>query len=185
MDNIELLISESIKTGKWLDISYQNSQNETTYYWIAIKDIDLKKILLIVEMFNDQKSIDCLEATIRFDRILSAKLLDFTTYDVPEELIQKIEHNKEDAEWLKFESFNNNILRYYLKCNELDNDPFQKDSCLIEGIDKRETIPEPKATTHVSVSSSPLETDYELESDDCFKLYSCPANKRVKVEEEQ
>ncbi len=136
MDNIELLISESIKTGKWLDISYQNSQNETTYYWIAIKDIDLKKKILIVEMFNDQKSIDCLEATIRFDRILSAKLLDFTTYDVPEELIQKIEHNKEDAEWLKFESFNNNILRYYLKCNELDNDPFQKDSCLIEGIDK-------------------------------------------------
>ncbi len=111
MDNIELLISESIKTGKWLDISYQNSQNETTYYWIAIKDIDLKKKLLIVEMFNDQKSIDCIEATIRFDRILSAKLLDFTTYDVPEELIQKIEHNKEDAEWLKFESFNNNILR--------------------------------------------------------------------------
>lgn len=47
-------------------------------------------------MFNDQKSIDCLEATIRFDRIISARLLDFTTYDVPEELIliscgQKVE----------------------------------------------------------------------------------------------
>ena len=142
MNNIELLISESIKTGKWLDISYKNNKNEITYYWISIKDIDLKKKLLIVKMFNDQKSINCLEATIKFDRILSAKLLDFTIYDPPENLIKKIEQNKEDAKWLKYETFNNNILRYYLKCNELDNDPFQKDFCLIEGIDKTKLLNE-------------------------------------------
>ncbi len=39
MNNIELLISESIKNGKWLDISYKNQKNEITYYWIVIKDI--------------------------------------------------------------------------------------------------------------------------------------------------
>ena len=136
MKNIELVLSEGIKTGKWIDISYKNSQNETTYYWIAIKDIDLKKRIIYASIFNDQKSLNCLDAIIKFDNILSAKLLHFTTYDTPLELINKIEKNREDAKWLKYESFNNNILRYYLKCNDLDNDPFQKDTFLISGVDK-------------------------------------------------
>ena len=134
--NIELVISEGIKNGKWIYISYKNNQNEITYYWIAIKDIDLKKRILYVSIFNDQKSLDSLEAIIKFEKILSAKLLEFTTYETPIALINKIEKNHEDAKWLKYESFNNNILRYYLKCNELDNDPFQKDTFLISGIDK-------------------------------------------------
>ena len=136
MKKIELVISEAIKNGKWIDISYKNNQNETTYYWIAIKDIDLKKKNIYAKIFNDQKSLDSLDATIKYDNILSAKLLEFTTYETPLELINKIENNREDAKWLKYESFNNNILRYYLKCNELDNDPFQKDTFLITGIDK-------------------------------------------------
>ena len=136
MKNIELTISESIKTGKWIDISYKNKNNEITYYWISINDIDLNNKTLKVNIFNDQKSFDCLNAFISVDRILSAKLLDFTTYDVSPELINKIETNKEAAAWLKYETFNNNILEYYLECNELDNDPCQKDSCLIEGVDR-------------------------------------------------
>ena len=53
MENIELILSEAIKNGKWLDISYENKNNEITYYWIAIKDINLKTKVLSVEMFND------------------------------------------------------------------------------------------------------------------------------------
>ena len=71
--NIELVISEGIKNGKWIYISYKNNQNEITYYWIAIKDIDLKKKILYVSIFNDQKSLDSLDAIIKFDNILSAK----------------------------------------------------------------------------------------------------------------
>ena len=136
MNNIELVISEAIKNGKWIDISYRNNQNEITYYWIAVKDIDLKKKHLFVSIFNDQKSLDSLDAVIKFDRILSARILEFTTYETPNELINKIEQNRESAKWLKYETFNNNILRYFLKCNELDNDPYQESSILIEGIDK-------------------------------------------------
>lgn len=62
--NIELVVSESIKRGKWIDISYINNLGETTFYWIAIKDIDLKRKLLFASIFNDQKSLDSLEATI-------------------------------------------------------------------------------------------------------------------------
>lgn len=136
MKNIQLIISESIKKGKWIDITYQNNQNERTYYWIAIKDIDLKNKLLLVDMFNEQKSLNSLSAIIKFEHILAAQLLEFTSYETPLELIQKIEQNREEAKWLKYETFNNNILRYYIKCNELDNDPFQKDTFLIEGLDK-------------------------------------------------
>ncbi len=137
MKNTELVISESIKKGKWLDISYKNNKNEITYYWMAIKDIDLKAKKLYIDIFNDQKSINSLDATIYFDNIQSARLLEFTNYETPAELIRKIERNREDASWLKYETFNNNILRYYMKCNELDNDPFQKDTFLITGVDKQ------------------------------------------------
>ena len=136
MKNIELLISESIKKGKWLDISYKNNNNEITYYWIAIKDIDLKNKILNVSMFNDQKSLNPLDGNIKYENILSAKILDFTTFDTPNELVKKIESNKIDAKWLRYETFNNNILKYYMKCNELDNDPYQKETFLINGIDK-------------------------------------------------
>lgn len=136
MENIELIISKAIKNGKWIAISYKNSLEEVTYYWIGIKDIDLKNKKLIVDIFNAQKSLDSLNATIKFENILSARILEFTNYETPTRLTNKIEHNREDAKWLKYESFNNNILRYYQKCNELDNDPYQKDSFLIEGIDK-------------------------------------------------
>ena len=136
MKEIELILSEGIKKGKWVDISYRNSQNEITYYWIAIKDIDLINKTLRVSIFNDRKSLTTIDTTIKFENILSAKILEFTTYESPIELIQKIESNREDAKWLKYETFNNNILRYYLKCNELDNDPYQKDTFLIPGVDK-------------------------------------------------
>ena len=115
MKNIELVISEGIKTGKWIDISYKNTKDEITYYWIAINDIDLKNKILNVYIFNEQKSLSTLEAKIKFDNIQSAKILEFTTYDVPNELIYKIEQNREEAKWLKYESFNNNILKYFLK----------------------------------------------------------------------
>lgn len=136
MKDIELVISEGIKNGRWIDISYENSNNEITFYWIAINDINLKSKNLKVTMFNYSKGFNTLNATIKFDNILTAKVLDFTSYDTPIELIKKIEKNREEAKWLRFESFNNNILRYYLKCNELDNDPYQKDSIMIEGLDR-------------------------------------------------
>ena len=132
----ELIISESIKRGKWVDIVYKNNQGEITYYWIAIKNIDLKNKNLYVSIFNDQKSFKSIDVFIKFENIISARILEFTTFETPSELIKKIEDNKEEAKWLKFETFNNNILRYYLKCNALDNDPCQESSFLITGVDK-------------------------------------------------
>ena len=107
MKNKELVVSEAIKKGKWLDISYKNVQNDITYYWIAIKDIDLSSKIITCSIFNDQKSMDSIEARINFDNIQTAKILEFTSYEVPEKLIEKLETQREDAKWLKYETFNN------------------------------------------------------------------------------
>ena len=37
--NIGDKVSKAIKEGKWLNISYVNKNDETTYYWIAVLDI--------------------------------------------------------------------------------------------------------------------------------------------------
>lgn len=134
-NDIALELSYGIKNGKWIRISYLNSQNETTYYWIAIKDIDFKNKKLKCSIYNHEKSNDCLETYIKFKSIISAKVLGFTSYDVPDELYNKLEGKNLDSEWLKYETFNNNILEYFIECNELDNDPYQKEHCLIDGID--------------------------------------------------
>ena len=128
-------ISKAIKEAKWLEISYQNKQNETTQYWIAIKDIDPESKKLKVDMFNHSKSINSIETEISFDRIKSAKILNFCTYEGAGKLAEKIESNLDAYQWLNYDHFNHNVLNYYAECNILDADPSQKDYALIPGVD--------------------------------------------------
>ena len=128
-------ISRAIKEAKWLEIAYQNKQNETTQYWIAIKDIDPKSRELMVDMFNSSKSMDSMSGKISCDRIKYAKVLNFCTYEGAEKLAEKIESNLGEYEWLNYDHFNHNVLNYYAECNMLDCDPCQKDYSLIDGID--------------------------------------------------
>ena len=51
-------ICKAIKEAKWLEITYQNKQSETTSYWIAIKDIDPETRKFKVVMFNGSKSMN-------------------------------------------------------------------------------------------------------------------------------
>ena len=43
-------ISKAIKEAKWLEITYQNKQNETTQYWIAIKDMKFKECMTMKKL---------------------------------------------------------------------------------------------------------------------------------------
>ena len=38
--NVGSVISKAIKEGKWVNIKYQHSKEETTIFWIAVMDID-------------------------------------------------------------------------------------------------------------------------------------------------
>ncbi len=128
-------VSKAIKEGKWLNISYINKDNENTFYWIAIKDINFDTKKLFVSIFNDKKSMKTFETWISFDNIQNADVIDFSSYDVSEDLINKIEKNMEKCSWLNYDHFNYNILNYYIECNILDCDPSQKEYAVIPGID--------------------------------------------------
>ena len=128
-------ISKAIKEAKWLEITYQNKQNETTQYWIAIKDIDPKTKEFEVDMFNSSKSMDSVEGRISFNRIKSAKILNFCTYEGADKLAEKIESNLDKFQWMNYDHFNHNVLNYYIECNTLDGDPSQKEYALIDGVD--------------------------------------------------
>lgn len=133
--NIGDTISKAIKEGKWVNISYINKNNENTFFWIAIKNIDFDNRTFYSSIFNYQKSMKTFEALIHFDNIKSAAIIDFTKYEVPEDLIIKIEHNLDKCEWLNYDHFNHNVLNYYLECNVLDSDPFEKEYTFIPGVD--------------------------------------------------
>lgn len=133
--NIGTNISKAIKESKWLNIEYKHSEEEVTYFWAAILDIDFDKKRFKVKLFNDNKGLDSLDGMIYYNKIIKATPIDSTHYEVSDDLISKIESNREKCEWLEFDSFNNNILNYYNECNFLDNDPFQKEYSMIPGID--------------------------------------------------
>lgn len=127
-------ISKAIKEGKWLDIRYKQD-NEVTVFWAAIKDVLIREKRFAVTIFNDKKSLDVINTTISFDKIISAEVIAFSDYDVPDFLLKKLEDKIEHIEWLEYDKYNNNILNYYQECNKLDNDPFQKEHFLVPGID--------------------------------------------------
>ena len=128
-------LSRGIKEGKWLDITYINQTGENTSYWIAIEDINMDAKTLYVSMFNSNKSLNTYKTWIFFDKIQSAKIIDFSSYDVPEKLISKIENNLSKCMWLNYDHFNHNILNYLNECYIFDSDPCQKDYSAIPGVD--------------------------------------------------
>lgn len=135
--NIAETISKAIKEGKWLSITYHNKEDSVTSYWIAIKDVDFDSRSFFVAMFNGNKSFNSFETWISFDRIKSASVIELTSYGDYEKVADKIERNIGRCRWLEYDKFDHNVLNYYAECNRLDNDPFQKEYSLIEGIDVR------------------------------------------------
>lgn len=137
--SIKNTIYQSILRGKWLDISYLNSANQTTYYYIGIKDIDLKKGRIYCDIFNPFKSDevikDSTDVYIKISGIQSASIMEQSYYDPQNELIEKVNNDKEMADFLEIVHFDNNILEYLSNCYRLDNDPFLKEIVMIDGLD--------------------------------------------------
>lgn len=135
MNKIAEVISEGIKEGRWIDIVYNNKKDEETRFWFAITDINFKGKILFGRMYNISKEEKVKDGTLLFDRIKDANIIFFSSYDVPLEIIEKLEKDKgKYSSWLNFHRFDCNILNYYKEANYLDNDPFQKSYCLISGI---------------------------------------------------
>lgn len=90
-ESIGKVIVKAIRMGKWLYITYASAGDVKKYFWIAIEDIEFGSddIRLIVSMYNPDKNIDsALPGKLYFSKILTAKILDFTEYDVTELLLK-------------------------------------------------------------------------------------------------
>lgn len=130
---ITVSIGEAIRGGKYLSITYKNKQDEVKSFWISILDITSND-KIVVDMFNIMKDEPLLKRTISISSIQSAELLKFSHYDVPIQLLHKINED-ESLQVYEFDRYNNNILNYYLECNKANNDPFLHKTHLIPEID--------------------------------------------------
>ena len=133
-------IYQAIVSNKWLDISYLNKKDESTNYYIGIKDIDIQKGVIICDIFNPYRSTDIVgegkkETFIYVSGIKAASILEQSFYETPKELITKVENDSMVGDFLEVINFDNNILRYLSDCYRLDNDPFLKEVVMIDGVD--------------------------------------------------
>lgn len=137
--SIKNSIYQAIIHNKWLDISYVNKKEETTDYYIGIKDIDIEKGRIYCDIFNPFKSTgvikDKSDTFIYLNGIKSASVLEQSYYDTPKELLTKVTTDKSIGEFLDVVNFDNNILRYLSDCYRMDNDPFLKEIVMVDGID--------------------------------------------------
>lgn len=140
MGSIGRDIYKALHEGKWLDITYVNKQQEITKYWIAIKDINPVKKMLIVEGFNSAKAPEATELKIYFDSIKSTKIIDGTYFPRNEKLIDDIRNNYENYAFLTFSRANLNILNYYAECYRQDTQPFQSEHTLVSRVDDDEVV---------------------------------------------
>ncbi len=142
--SIKSAIYQAIIEDRWLDISYVNREKENTEYYIGIQDIDTKKGTIKCDIFNPYKSKQCLKnysgqpINISIEGIKRAKVAEQSYYPVPEDLKARIEVETELNKLLEVETLDNNILRYLSDCYRLDNDPYLKETLMINGIDRHE-----------------------------------------------
>ncbi len=132
------LIGEAIREGRYLNITYKNKQGEIHPFWIRILDISADD-KIYVDMFNVTKDEPILNKPISISGIQTAEILKFSHYDVPDELIKKIDED-ESLQKYEFDRYDNNILNYYLECYKANNDPFLHKSHLIPELDLTELI---------------------------------------------
>lgn len=133
-DDISFILSDSIKEGKWVEIHYENKNKEKTCFWIAIYDV-LDDGRLCVEMYNHNLGDKLEKGRLEISRILSARVINMSTYDGGSKLIEKLNDDPMLFPFLKYEKFNKNVLGYLTECIRLDNDPYQNDYQMVEGID--------------------------------------------------
>lgn len=137
-EKITILIGKAIREGKYLNVTYKNKSGEITPFWISILDINANDELR-VDMFNVTKDDPLLNRKIFISGIQSAEILKFSHYEVPENLIKKLEHDT-SLQIYEFHRYDNTILNYYLECYRANKDPFLHKAHLISGLDLTELL---------------------------------------------
>ncbi len=172
MGKIKTELVNSIKEGKWCQITYDNTERGNTNFWIFILDINPEKKKLKVEMYNHSISEKILNAELKFEKIISAQVIEFTDHEPSLSLIEKIQKNPISFAWLEFEKFNNNILLYLEDCYKLDNDPFESSYTMIKGLDYEKLKREKKVKLDIKQIDSVIDLIKKNDFNSYSKVYN-------------
>lgn len=125
---------KALHEGKWLTIEYRNKNDKLTKYWIGIKNLDIKKRMLIVDGLH-LGFLTCKELNIYIDSIASASVVEGTYQPVNKALVSDIRNNPEKYASLFSNTANLKILNYLADCNRLDCTPYTTKYKLIDQLD--------------------------------------------------
>ena len=134
MTGVYAAVFKAIHEGKWLTIEYRNRNEQTTRYWIAIRELRLPRGVLVVDGLHlGQLTVQ--ELSIYLDRIRSAELVEGSWCPVNEALVADIEENPNQYAALFSNPVNLRVLDYLAACNRLDSVPYKTDYALIRHLD--------------------------------------------------
>lgn len=135
MEKICREIFKAIHKGEWLSIEYQNKGGNQTKYWVAVKDVNVKKRQLTVDGCH-LGDFRITELTIFIDSILSAAVVEGTVCNRNEQLIEDIERYPHKYAGIFSFAPNLKILNYLSDCNKLDTTPYKTDYALLSKLDE-------------------------------------------------
>ena len=122
---VAIEITKSIYEGKWLSIRYHNKNEEETYFWCGIKDIDTDKRMILADVYNIGKEGFKADFKMYIDSIKQANVVEGTFYGKQESLIEKMKNNIEDFLFLELRSLDDRVLNYYLEYNANHENTYQ------------------------------------------------------------
>lgn len=141
--SIKQAIYLAVLSNKWLDVEYVNAKKEKTRFCVGVKDIDSKKQRLFCDIFNAFLSNRALQSDhgeiyINIGAITRASVIEQSYYLSGEELANRIAKDPNLSRFLEADELDNNILCYLSDCYKFDNDPYLKESVVLDGIDIKE-----------------------------------------------
>lgn len=97
-ENVGKVVVKAIRTGKWMYITYLNQRKETTKFWLAVEDLEFieDNVRLKGHIYNPSKDIDnakAAESGLFLSNVQTAKIIDFTEYNVSDSLLNKLDAN--------------------------------------------------------------------------------------------
>lgn len=128
-------IFRAIHEGKWISIEYRNREEQTTKYWIGIRDLDVRNRTLAVEGLHlRQYTVEAFDK-IKIDSIQTTRIIEGSFYPVNETLVKDIYLNPHKYNSIFDNTANLKILGYLEMCNRLDSVPYKSDFSLVRYLD--------------------------------------------------
>ena len=130
MTGVYAAVFKAIHEGKWLTIEYRNRNEQTTRYWIAIRELRLPRGVLVVDGLHlGQLTVQ--ELSIYLDRIRSAELVEGSWCPVNEALVADMEENPHKYAALFGSPVNLRVVDYMTACSLLESVPLKTGYALI------------------------------------------------------